>query len=269
MAKQHVENKNYRDVAPLPWQPQGLPAGATQRPLSTDPADGAFTGILEFDQGFRADEHRRCSAEMQFFVLDGRLRMGTDVLGPGSYCFYGAGASQSTWLAETPVRLLAIFSEEPRFEPQAGDGSVETIRSLDTWAMQWTDPLDASDPSVPFRTGVMVKVLRVDPNTGASTHLAGLMPGWFSLGMETHPVYEENYCLSGDVCVAEVGKDPGYAMVEGAFLCRPPHIAHGPVLSKNGNVNFIYAHGRLGIDYVENLRSEELVTRHLHTFPWR
>lgn len=270
MPKQHVENLNFRDVQPRPWSPSGISAGANVRVLAEDVVNGAMTGILEFPADYQVAPGLCTNAEMQLFVLEGELQMNSHTLVAGGYCYYPAQAPQPSWRCNGAVRALAIFSATPSFFSSNGrPDSTESIAAMDTWSLQWTDPLDAADPSVPFRTGVLVKILRVDPVTGASTHMAGLMPGWFSYGMETHPVYEENYCLSGDVHVAQVGSDSGYTMTEGAFLCRPPGIPHGPVLSKNGNVNLVYAHGRLGIDYVDNPRSVELVENHLHKFPWR
>ena len=66
------------------------------------------------------------------------------------------------------------------------------------------------------------------------------MPGWYAHGLEVHPIFEENYCLSGDVNIGEVDGGDGYTMTEGCYLCRPPGIPHGPISSKNGNVNFCY-----------------------------
>jgi hypothetical protein len=87
-------------------------------------------------------------------------------------------------------------------------------------------------------------------------------------GMEVHPVYEENFCLSGDVNIGEVEGGSGYTMTPGSYLCRPPGIAHGPLASKNGNVNLTYAHGRLGITYKDNPRSMDLIQRHLTNYRW-
>jgi hypothetical protein len=94
------------------------------------------------------------------------------------------------------------------------------------------------------------------------------MPGWFMPGREVHPVIEENYCLSGDVHVAEVAGKTGYTMVPGTYLARPAGIAHGPIVSKNGNVNLVFAHGPLGIDYVRHPDADALIRSHLEGFQW-
>lgn len=270
MSKRHVEDANVHRIAPAAWSPAGLPAGGRLQILSDDPESGAVTGVLTLPAGFASEGPVASTADLQLFVLEGELALGTALLGVGGYCFHPAGSAQGAWRAGVATRALMITSAASSFVSAEHAGvSPDAIRVLDTWAMQWVDPLVASDPSTPYRTGVMVKLLREDPHTGSTTHLAGLMPGWYMPGLEVHPVCEENYCLSGDVHIGRVGDESGYTMTEGAYLCRPAGIAHGPILSKNGNVNFCYTHGRLGIDYQPAADSDSLVRHHLTTFPWR
>lgn len=270
MAKRHVENANVHRIAPAAWAPPGLPAGATLQVLSDDPDTGALTGVLTLPAGFATDGAVASQCDLQLFVLEGELAIGGHVLQPGAYCFHPAGSPQGAWSARATTRALLIAGDHPGFESTRSTAPApDAIAALDTWQLQWIDPLVASDPSTTYRTGVMVKLLREDRRTGSTTHLAGLMPGWYMPGLEVHPVCEENYCLSGDVHIGRVGDGPGYTMTEGAFLCRPAGIAHGPILSKNGNVNFCYAHGRLGIDYQDASDSTALIRQHLTTYPWR
>lgn len=271
MAKRHVENANAHQIPAAPWGAAGLPAGAAIRVLSDDPVSGATTAILELPVGFSSGGTGLvCSTELQLFVLEGELRLGDIALASGGYCFHPADSPMGDWQCTKALRALLIIGATAHFRPaRSSTLHPAAIPAIDSWALQWIDPLVASDPSTTYRTGVMVKMLREDPATGSTTHLAGLMPGWFMPGLEVHPVIEENYCLSGDVHIGLVADSPGYTMTEGVYLCRPPGIAHGPILSKNGNVNFCYTHGRLGIDYRESAQSENLIREHLRNFPWR
>ncbi len=269
MPKQHVEDLNVANVPLVAWAADGLRHGVGVRVLSKDADTGAFTGVLELPAGYRSAAALECSAEMQWLVLDGEISIGDERLRAGSYCYQPACALQAEWHVRAAARVFAIFSGTPAFRPaSATQADARAIANLDTWALEWIDPLKASDPSRPFRPGVMVKLLREDPVTGASTHLAGLMPGWYMPGMEVHPVYEENFCLSGDVHLGEIGDKPGYTMTVGSYLCRPPGVPHGPLVSKNGNVNLTYCHGRLGIEYRDNPRSAALIDRHLTHYRW-
>lgn len=269
MAKRYVENARIHDLPREPWHVPGLPGGALIQTLSDDPETGALTAVVHLPDGWTGSGDCAVSCGMQLFVLEGRLQMGAHLLAAGFYCYHPAGSRQGAWQALGPTRMLAIFEASVAFAPGQIKVDQRSIPALDTWDMQWIDPLAASKPSVSYRTGVMVKVLRTDTETGASTHLAGLLPGWFMPGLEVHPVYEENYCLSGDVHIGLVGDGPGYTMTEGVYLCRPPGIPHGPVLSKNGNVNFCYTHGHLGIDYRSHPESTDLIRSHLLNYPWK
>lgn len=270
MAKAHVENLSVYDVAPRPWDAAGMSDGAHLRLLSDDPASGAMTGVVQFPTGFDSEVALAPDMELQCFVLDGRLQLGDTVLPPGGYCYHPPGSPMGRWRSVNGTRVLLIASGSPAFRPTSTSTLPPTaIGFVDSFALNWVDPLKASDPSTAFRTGICVKMLRADPDTGSTTHLAGLLPGWYMPGMEVHPVYEENYCLCGDVHIAEIAGKLGYTMTEGVFLCRPPGIAHGPVVCKNGNVNLVYAHGRLGIDYVEHPDASTLIDRHLYDSAWR
>ena len=270
MGKAHVENLNWRQVEPRPWQPEGLPSGARWRPLSVAADAGAFTGVLELPAGFDSRSALACSAELQLFVLDGVLQMGGEQLAAGAYCCHPCGSVQGRWMAKRPVRALAVADGAPGFAQMAEDAQPlpGAIVHLDSWLLEWTDPLAVSEPSQAYRAGLMVKVLRADPQTGASTHLAGLMPGWYGFDLEVHPIYEENYCLSGDVRIGLVDGRPGYTMTEGHYFCRPPGIPHGPLATKNGNVNFCYAPAKLGINYRPCADSEAQVLAHLRGYRW-
>lgn len=271
MSKDHVENLDAATVRPIAWSPPGLPSGAQVRYLSRDNETGGFTGILELPSLFDSGAELTTEPEIHLFVLSGTLDFDGGTHTTGGYCYFGAGSGTGRWRVSDALRAIIIVGSTPRFAPLklSSRSTRDANLALDSWELPWVDPLKASDPSSPFRMGVCVKILRIDSTTGASAHLAGLLPGWYMPGMEVHPVYEENYCLSGDVHIGEVGNVPGYTMTEGLFLCRPAGIPHGPIVSKNGNVNFVYAHGRLDIDYQDNPRSHALITSHLRNYPWR
>ena len=272
MPRPQTENLNAFNVAAVPWTPAGLPAGIRIRVLNEDSDQGAVTALLEIPAGWSWPETARCAADQELFVLEGELQLGSATLANGGFCFYPAGTLQSGWHAPAFCRVFAIFNRRPVYETveraAAGAPSDQVVEHLDSWAMNWFDPLTASDPSEAYRPGIFVKVLRRDPATGTSTHLAGLMPGWFMEGIEVHPVREESITLSGDVHIGTVDGAPGYTCVVGSYYSRPPGVPHGPLASKNGNVGLVHTDGLLGIDYQTDPEAEAMIFDHLRSYPW-
>jgi len=270
VAKRHVENANWREITAVPWEQTALDGRVCHRKLTDDPLSGSYTGIIEVPNGFDSKKVLACTSEFQLFVLDGNLIFDDVKMHSGCFCYYHTDSPHGRWRSSGDTRFLIICETKPIFYVSKTTTIHErSVRMLDSWKLEWVNPLDVSDPSNPYRQGIMVKVLRQDPETGASTHLAGLLPGWFANGLEKHPIFEENYCLSGEVNIATVDGKEGYTMTEGSYLCRPPGIPHGPISSKNGNVNFCYTPGKLGIDYQEIEDNDQLIHGHLRNYPWR
>ena len=272
MARPQTENLDALGVLARPWVASGLPDGIQMRVLNEDDQSGAVTALLEFPDGWSWQQPVCCVADQEMFVLSGRLRIGSAELASGGYCFYPQGTVQQGWRASEACRVFAIFNARPEYLASARwemDAAVDqVVEYLDSWEMEWFDPLSASAPSVSFRPGIFVKVLRHDPDTGVSTHLAGLMPGWFAEGIEVHPVREESLTISGDVNIATVNGEPGYTCVVGSYYSRPAGIPHGPLATKNGNVGIVHTEGLLGIDYQTDPRAAAMIRQHLRTYPW-
>jgi quercetin dioxygenase-like cupin family protein len=269
MAKRHIENSNSYNVTWHEWDLPLLGKNIGRRLLTDDPENGAFTAVVELPAQLDSKNVLACTSEFQIFVLTGELKFDDIVMQSGAYCYYPPNSPHGRWRTTSRTSFLMICEKEPIFfVPESIDPLKDSVRYIDSWNLEWKNPLDVSDPSNLYRQGLMVKILRQHPITGASTHLAGLLPGWFAKGLEVHPIYEENFCLSGDVNIAIVDGAPGYTMTKGTYLCRPPQIPHGPISSKNGNVNFCYTPGKLGIDYQECDDDERLIFDHLRTYPW-
>lgn len=265
----YAENLWAQDITPVDWSKSGFASGAKLRPLRVDPETGASTLILDLPAGLVATA-QASSAGQDWFLLSGTLQIGSAVLKAGAYCYYPAGSTRPELRALEPSTVLALYSATPQFRVSDANhaGAAGSIPYLDTWSMQWMDPLAAATPSEKFRTGVMVKVLRQDAGSGEQVYLAGLMPGWYMTGIEVHG-YEENYCLSGDVHIGEVAGAPGYTMTPGCYMSRAPRVPHGPIVSKNGNVNWVHVPGRMVIDYEDHARCTPMIRRHLEQYPWR
>lgn len=102
--------------------------------------------------------------------------------------------------------------------------------------------------------GPVFKVLSRDPETGGSTILIHLPPGWRDDVLDWHPCSEEGMILAGLVTLA----DRRYTT--GIYLYRPPGILHGPAA----------APGDEGATIVQRFDSELRILRYTgHEFPHR
>jgi hypothetical protein len=87
-----------------------------------------------------------------------------------------------------------------------------------TFTLDW-QALPTTDGNVP---GPVFKVLSADPDSGGSTILLHLPPGWRDDVLDWHPCSEEGLILAGLVTLADRRYTPG------VYLYRPPGILHGP-----------------------------------------
>ncbi len=228
MARQQTENVRAFDLVPQPWRPKGLPDGIDIRVLNQDDESGAVTAVLDIPGGWSWKGSGYCLANQDLFVLSGDLRIGEHMLENGGFSYYPKGVVQGGWESREGCRLYAIFNDRPKYidadRSTTEAQTSQTVPALDTWEMDWFDPLAVSKPSVALPPGIFVKVLRQDPNTGAASRLTGLMAGWHAEGIEVHPIREEGFVICGDVNIGIVGGEPGYTATAGTYYLRWSHL---------------------------------------------
>ena len=86
MVKNHVENKNWREIDPVYWHSPDLNEPLQKRVLSSDPETGAMTSIVDFPKKTYSDQVLAANCELQIFVLEGELHFDNIHLKPGDYC---------------------------------------------------------------------------------------------------------------------------------------------------------------------------------------
>ena len=95
------------------------------------------------------------------FILDGTLRVGKHTLESGGFCYYPAGVVQGRWETTSGCQLFAIFKNRPDFTASSksleGARTYQTVRYLDSWAMDWIDLLTTSEPTEEFRPGLKLR----------------------------------------------------------------------------------------------------------------
>lgn len=91
MAGRMAEASLRVDSADLPWRDTPCP-GVAWKKLRFDADTGASAVLLRFAPGAVYDSHRHPGGE-QYLVLEGRLRDGDEVWGPGAYVWHPPGSS--------------------------------------------------------------------------------------------------------------------------------------------------------------------------------
>ena len=225
----HVEIIDERDYL---WHPAELVRGegdARQRNLAYDEEDGSVSTSTWFvsDWGRPAGIHH---AETEWYVLEGEVRLGDEVLRRGGYFMVPRGVWTPALRVAAGTRVL-IFREygDWGFDVlEHGPAATVDGRSLvvrHSAQMPWI-PVEIGSPMrfdlggspVP---GLFIKLLYRDPATGFYTRLIKAQGGWTEHPLAHHPCYEEAYCLEG-------GFQYNYGeMWPGTYFFRPPLIRHG------------------------------------------
>ena len=78
------------------------------RTLYEDPVTGAEHYLIRYPAGLRARLHRHTAAHT-IVVLEGRLEVNGQVVGPGAYCHFPAGEPMVHAPAEGPCLFVIIF----------------------------------------------------------------------------------------------------------------------------------------------------------------
>jgi len=230
----------HAEHAPLqPW-PVGT-SGTGARTLSSDPETDAATLFVSLPVGWEASVGR-FTADVECYILQGRLTIGEYRLSRHTYCFFPAGVALGRWQALSPVTLIwftyGAVALEAGLEDAPGAQRRRLIMALDSSALPWSNPITPG-----FPPGAMRKQLRVDPDTGAGTWLLGVLPQWRESRIEMHPVVEEAFVLQGEMVT-----DRG-VMTAGCYFWRPPHIPHGPFHTDAGALILFRTDGYLHTFY--------------------
>jgi Domain of unknown function (DUF4437) len=240
MSRPHLERQPDRRA---PWKPlpvAGFGAGARSQVLSVDPRTGGASLRLRVAGGYRR-AGGYLSADIELFVLTGRLQVGVDLHGPGSYLYVPAGVVLPAISTARGAEWLAFWSEGPP-EFMAGDSDHPSAERDRLVVAQGYDGRGWVRPSGhPLRApGYLVKPLRRDPLSGAVTFLEALAPEFREDAVVYHDCALETYQLRGSQLNLCAGEAPA-----GSYACRPPFVNHGPTVSGGGSLALVRTDGEL------------------------
>ncbi len=258
----HVELIDEKDLI---WHMAELPHGAgqaRQRNLNYCEEKGEASLAVEFETDWSrpAGVH---AAQTEWFVLQGEVEIGDDVLVKDDYFMAPVGALTPALKVKAGTRVL-LFREfgDWGFTP-AGTSSaqsdpqqslvVKRASQLDWFEV--TDPvngspMDFSRGGTPV-PGLYIKLLHHNPVTGFYTRLIRAKPNWAEHPLAHHPCYEEAYCLEGSF-------DYNYgSMWPGTYFFRPAGVRHGDFTAgPEGTTWLLRCDGRLVDWYTEEARVE-------------
>ena len=99
------------------------------------------------------------------------------------------------------------------------------------------------ETGVELPSGLEIKILSVDDETGASTILVKAPPGWETEAPELHSVLQEGFVVEGTYYNGDV------ELRAPAYFCLPPGTPHGPARS-DGHIVLSLLSGPLDITYL-------------------
>ncbi|HEY1075379.1 MAG TPA: DUF4437 domain-containing protein [Fontimonas sp.] len=255
----HVELIDEKDLI---WHMAELPGGngvAKQRNLAYDEEDGSVSAKIHFDTDWTrpAGVH---VAQTEWYILEGEVRLGNEVLTAGDYWMTPAGVVAPALAVKAGTQIL-YFREYGDWRFEATDKNWGTVREdqklvvMHSSKMDWIDVVDGS----PMRfdlggtpvPGLYIKLLFRDAKTGFYTRLIKAKPNWREHPLAHHPVYEEAYCLEGSFHY-NFGK-----MWPGTYFFRPALVRHGDFTAgEDGTVWLLRCDGDLVDWYTDNARME-------------
>ncbi|RVT93319.1 DUF4437 domain-containing protein [Sphingomonas crocodyli] len=218
----------------------GLPT-AEFKQLSFDEKTGARTILAKLPAGWKQPSGYH-SADLEMFVVEGGLSIGTKPVGRYGYAYYPAGYAHS-YGTEKGATVLMFWAGAPDYtasaKSKAGTKAADAIDGLAYNDIAVTGPASLPkyrDEPVMKNSPVHVRLLRLDPKTGQKTWIA-MSPGGYPVmsGEGDLPLWasskswQEGYMLAGDMTVAEClpeGQVAGTYGTNGYFF-RPAGTAHG------------------------------------------
>ncbi len=225
----HVELIDEKDLIWHPAEFSDATGSARQKHLAYDEEDGSASLKVHFDTAWSRPGGVH-SAETEWFVLSGEVRVGDAVLREGGYFQAPIGVHTPAIEVDADTEIL-LFRDYGDWSFEVCDADLPDVREdqvftvvhskeMDWLTVELGSPMrfDLGGTPVP---GLFIKMLHRDEKTGFYTRLIKAQAGWKEHPLAHHPVYEEAYCLDGGF-VYNWG-----TMWPGTYFFRPALVRHG------------------------------------------
>lgn len=214
MARPHIEFVNQERLA---WQsePDGN-APTRYKTLSANEETGAFTRLAELPADATMEVQSPTTQEL--FVLEGGLTVDRYDLGEHEYLRLPGGNAYDLVPNSDGCRFLWT-DDGSGIDDGSGFWAAEeqSPHHVDPSTMEWElADLPGSE------SGLYLKRLYEDPETGAATTLAKAGTEWDDPRQKHHDCAEEIYILGGGIRLGKRG-----VLRTGDYLWRPPYVRHG------------------------------------------
>jgi len=237
MPRPHVE---FIQAQGLAWEasPWRHLAGCHAKLLSRDPEGGAATALVRFPADWRVALPGRLDCAQEIFLLEGGLELNGRRCDPDCYASLPAGYGLHSLASPAGAVSFMCFDREPRWltgpGAASGDEAGRPFELRDACALPWQPGGTGAAPALP---GPEWKVLRGSPPGDAATLLVYLAPHvhpplWRG-PQAVHSCATELFLLSGDL-ICHAGQ-----LFVGAYLWRPPGLAHGPYGTRGGSLALV------------------------------
>ena len=255
----HVEMIDEKDLIFHPSELIGGSGTALQKNLSYDEEDGSVSAKIHFETEWTrpAGVH---VAQTEWYVLEGEVTIGDEVLTDGGYWMTPAGVVCPP-LSVKAGTVILYFREYGDWRFEATDTPWDSVRDDQQLIIKRTNDMDWIDveSGSPMRfdlggtpvPGLYIKMLFRDEKTGFYTRLIKAKPNWREHPLAHHPVYEEAYTLEGSF-------DMNFGhMYPGVYFFRPALVRHGDFTAgPEGTVWLLRCDGDLVDWYTDNARME-------------
>ncbi len=225
---------------------KGLYGGARPdvdvRILSIDDEGGDASTMIRYPRAWRRGESEYLTADEELLVLEGEIDINGITYRKQDYAHLPKGYLRTSQFSSKGAVVLTFFSSEPQAvasdTPSNTFDRARLVEHINTRTHE-TMTAVATKMKTPGwdASGTFHKTLFEDPYTGERTWIIGMMPHWQTNLCEIHPVVEEEFAISGDLCF------PMGVFRDGAYFWRPPGIQHGPFGTWGGAVHLVRCKG--------------------------